>query len=92
MINPDAGNLGGKIGFIFGSFSMVLFVMGFFLFPETKGMTFAELDYLFAKKTPSWRFKSAVEQMRAGGITGDVETMEKDNEECLHVEVTEMRK
>ncbi len=38
MIAPDSGNLGGKIVFIFGSFAMVVFVILFFLCPETKSM------------------------------------------------------
>jgi len=36
MINPDAGNLGGKTGFIFLGTGLITAVVGFFLFPETK--------------------------------------------------------
>lgn len=36
MINTDAGNLGGKTGFIFFGTGIVAAVVGFFLFPETK--------------------------------------------------------
>lgn len=36
MINRDAGNLGGKTGFIFLATGMITAVVGFFLFPETK--------------------------------------------------------
>lgn len=35
-INPDAGNLGGKVGFIFLGTGLVAAVGGFFLYPETK--------------------------------------------------------
>lgn len=65
MINPDAGNLGGKVGFIFGSFSFVLFLFCFFIVPETKGLTFSELDLLFAKKVKSWNFTKAIKEYRA---------------------------
>lgn len=36
MINTDAGNLGGKTGFIFFGTGIVTAVIGFFLIPETK--------------------------------------------------------
>ncbi|KAK3064845.1 hypothetical protein LTS18_003414 [Coniosporium uncinatum] len=35
MINPDAGNFGGKTGFIFTGTGLITAVIGFFLFPET---------------------------------------------------------
>jgi hypothetical protein len=35
-INPDAGNLGGKVGFIFLGTGLIAAVGGFFLYPETK--------------------------------------------------------
>lgn len=36
MINPDAGNLGGKTGFIFFGTGLLTAIGGYFLFPETK--------------------------------------------------------
>lgn len=36
MINTDAGNLGGKTGFIFFATGCITGVVGYFLFPETK--------------------------------------------------------
>ena len=39
MINIDAGNLGGKTGFIFFATGLVTAVVGYFLFPETKAST-----------------------------------------------------
>ncbi|OJD11867.1 hypothetical protein AJ78_07454 [Emergomyces pasteurianus Ep9510] len=47
MINRDAGNLGGKTGFIFLGTGLVTAIVGFFLFPETKGLTFEKLDELY---------------------------------------------
>jgi hypothetical protein len=58
----------GKIGFIFGSFGILCFIVGFFLFPETKGLTFAELDYLFASKVAVWNFTKVIKQKRAEGV------------------------
>lgn len=50
MINPDAGNLGGKIGFVYGGLTLVGFVGTFFLLPETKGRTIQEVDLLYEHK------------------------------------------
>lgn len=36
MINTDAGNLGGKTGFIFFGTGIITAIVGFFLIPETK--------------------------------------------------------
>jgi hypothetical protein len=35
-INPDAGNLGGKVGFIFLATGLIAAVGGWYLYPETK--------------------------------------------------------
>ncbi|KAL1890755.1 hypothetical protein Sste5346_008080 [Sporothrix stenoceras] len=47
LINPDEANLGGKIAFIYGGILAVSAVVIFFLVPETKGRTFADMDLLF---------------------------------------------
>ena len=36
QINPDAGNLGGKVGFIFLGTGIIAAVGGWYLYPETK--------------------------------------------------------
>lgn len=36
MINPDAGHLGGKVGFIFLATGLAAAIGGYFLYPETK--------------------------------------------------------
>lgn len=56
-INPDQGNLGGKIAFIFGSVLAACTVFVFFMIPETKGRTYIEIDELWARKTPARKFK-----------------------------------
>ncbi|KAF2009537.1 general substrate transporter [Aaosphaeria arxii CBS 175.79] len=52
-INPDQGNLGGKIAFIFGSVMALSFVFIFFFIPETKGRTYIELDELWSRGIPA---------------------------------------
>lgn len=46
QINPDAANLGGKVGFVFLATGLMVSVAGYFLYPETKvlnpGLSVAE--------------------------------------------------
>ncbi|KAM5457235.1 hypothetical protein McanCB49686_002836 [Microsporum canis] len=57
MINPDAANWRGKLGFFFGGLATVCFVWTFFRVPETKGRTYEELDIMFERNVPTRRFK-----------------------------------
>ncbi|KAK4235645.1 general substrate transporter [Achaetomium macrosporum] len=52
MINPDAGNLGGKVGFIFLGTGLIAGIGGWYLFPEIKGLSFEKLDELYAINVP----------------------------------------
>ncbi|KAJ3950306.1 uncharacterized protein N0V96_001450 [Colletotrichum fioriniae] len=55
MVNPDEGNLKGKVGFIFGGLALIGTVGSFFYVPELKGKTFDEIDRLFVAKVPPRR-------------------------------------
>ena len=50
MVNPDAGNLKGKVGFVFGGLGFIATIGSFFYVPELKGKSFTEIDSLFAAK------------------------------------------
>lgn len=52
MVNPDAGNLKGKVGFIFGGLGAIGSVGAFFYVPELKGRTFGEIDTMFFNRVP----------------------------------------
>lgn len=43
MINPDAGALGAKVGFVFAGMGIPLCILFHFYIPETKGLTFEEV-------------------------------------------------
>lgn len=60
MINPDAGDLGGKVGFIFLATGLIAGVGGWWLFPETKGLSFEKMDELYAANIPPRKFKETV--------------------------------
>jgi hypothetical protein len=42
IINPDAGNLGGKIGYMFFGLGILVTVLLYFYCPETKGLSYDE--------------------------------------------------
>lgn len=56
-INPDQGNLGGKIAFVFGATLVACFVFVFFFIPETKDRTFIEIDELYERGVPARKWK-----------------------------------
>jgi len=44
MINPDAGNLGAKVGFVFFGLGVPLCIAFWFLIPETMGLTYEDVS------------------------------------------------
>jgi SP family general alpha glucoside:H+ symporter-like MFS transporter len=61
MLNndPTAWNWGAKTGMFYFGFCLLWVIWIFFYLPETKERTFAEIDYLFKKKTPARKFRDA---------------------------------
>jgi hypothetical protein len=55
MVNPDSGNMKGKVGFVFGGLGLIVTIGSWFLVPELKGKTFAQIDALFVAKVPPRR-------------------------------------
>lgn len=59
-INPDQGNLRGKLAFVFLGTALPCCVYAHFCLPEMKGRTFEELDVMFARKVRTKDFKSYI--------------------------------
>ncbi|KAF3035702.1 hypothetical protein E8E12_006784 [Didymella heteroderae] len=61
MLNNDATawNWGAKTGMFYFGFCLLWVIWIFFFLPETKDRSFAEIDYLFKKKTPARKFRGA---------------------------------
>ena len=59
-INPDQGNLRGKIAFIFFGTALPCVAGCFLALPETKGRTFEELDLMFQRKVTTKHFGTYV--------------------------------
>lgn len=57
-VNPDQGNLGGKIGFVFGGILIFAVVFIFFMIPESKGRSYAEMDELWTQGIAPRKFAS----------------------------------
>ncbi|KAK1452429.1 sugar porter family MFS transporter [Colletotrichum cuscutae] len=67
FINPNALNLKGTTGFVWGTLAFLTFVWAFFRLPETKGRTYEELDYLFHNNTATRQFDKTEVDIFEGG-------------------------
>jgi hypothetical protein len=56
MYNVDAADLGAKTGFIFAGLSVLLFVMSWFMLPETSGLTVEDIDIAYTEKVSPRKF------------------------------------
>ncbi len=54
--NNTAWNWGSYVGFFWAGMTALCFVWAYFRLPETKGLTYAELDELFQAKVPARQF------------------------------------
>ncbi|RSH79088.1 uncharacterized protein EHS24_002020 [Apiotrichum porosum] len=67
MINPDEGNMGGLVGFVFAGLCAIATVWAFFCVPETAGRTRDQIEALWATKVPVRKWKGY--QLDAAGET-----------------------
>jgi MFS transporter, SP family, general alpha glucoside:H+ symporter len=56
MLSPTDWNWAGMTGFFYAGLTAVLAVFMFFMLPECKGRTYAELDTLFENKVSARKF------------------------------------
>lgn len=59
MFNPGYGDLGGLMGWVFFGTSIVSLIIMWLELPETKDMSFQQIDLLFETKVNARKFKSA---------------------------------
>ncbi|KAK6856609.1 hypothetical protein PG995_006796 [Apiospora arundinis] len=64
MLNPTAGNLAGKCGYVWGGTAIVCFLSAYLFLPELKHRSYRETDILFNRKVPARKFKSTVIDVR----------------------------
>ncbi|OAA32947.1 general alpha-glucoside permease [Moelleriella libera RCEF 2490] len=60
FMNPQAWNLKGYTGFVWGGTCFGMFVWSYFRLPETWNRSYHELDMLFAKRVPARKFASTI--------------------------------
>jgi hypothetical protein len=60
MLSPQYAGWGAKIGFFFGPLAALFTVLVWFTVPETMGRTYAELDELYERRIPAWRFSKEI--------------------------------
>lgn len=58
VYNPDAADLGAKVGFVYVGLCALGVAMTWFFIPEMKGRTVREIDHMFALNLPTREFKS----------------------------------
>jgi MFS transporter, SP family, general alpha glucoside:H+ symporter len=84
MYDAQNGNLGGKMGWIFFATSLIAGVLLWLELPETKDLTFAQIDERFEMRVSSRKFKEYRDEL------SDVSKM--DEVELGNVEFVEDRK
>lgn len=57
MLNPTAWNWAGKSNFVYAGTNLVCLIWCYFRLPETKGLSYLELDILFEKKAKTKKFR-----------------------------------
>ena len=73
-VPPLLVNLNLRGCFVFAATSFPCAIASWFFLPETKGRAAAEIDELFEKKVPAWRwakFETEIEQQTRAAIAAD---------------------
>lgn len=52
VVDPDKGNLGPKVFFIWGSTCTFCLLFAYFFVPETKGLSLEQVDQMLEETTP----------------------------------------
>ena len=59
MVDKDAGNLGSKVFFVWGSTCIICAIFAYTLVPETKGLSLEQVDKMMEETVPAtsskWR-------------------------------------
>lgn len=71
LLNPGALNLKGTVGIVWAVLAAAVWLWAVLRLPETKGRSYAALDWLFAQRTPTRKFATARVPKDIGGGAGD---------------------
>ncbi|ERS95175.1 hypothetical protein HMPREF1624_08386 [Sporothrix schenckii ATCC 58251] len=67
LLNPGALNLKGTVGLVWALLASAVGLWAWLRLPETKGRSYAALDWLFAQQTPTRQFATAPVPKELGG-------------------------
>jgi MFS transporter, SP family, general alpha glucoside:H+ symporter len=70
MLNPTAWNWRGKSCFWFTATTLLCLAWCFYRLPESKGLSYLELDILFAKNAPAHKFRQFQINLESSGYLG----------------------
>ncbi|KAL7943563.1 general substrate transporter [Trichoderma barbatum] len=87
LINPTEANLKGKTAFFWFGLGVLTAMWAVFRLTETKNRTYEELDVLFERHVPAWKFSSA--QIDVVAETEIIQAGEKGNK-AQQIEFTEV--
>jgi Sugar (and other) transporter len=57
MYNVDSGNLGARTGFVFMGTTVLLLAAGYFLVPDTTGLTAEQIDHAYDQRMSPRKFQ-----------------------------------
>jgi hypothetical protein len=90
MQDEGYGGLKGKVGFVYGSFSILAVIWCLIMLPETKGRSLEELDELFEKGVSTWKFGSYKTTGFGAMIEGRADGKDMDEEGSIDVKGAEV--
>jgi SP family sugar:H+ symporter-like MFS transporter len=73
LLNAPYANLGAKVGFIYGSTTVLSVVCAYLFIPEMKGLSLEQINVLFRDGVPTRRFKEVAKGMGADFETQEIE-------------------
>lgn len=76
LIGAEYANLGGKVGFIYGSLSVMFTLLTWLYVPEMKGRSLEEIDALFLQEVRTREFPKA--EVTLGAVLTKTEIIEKE--------------
>lgn len=77
LVNADYGNLGAKVGFLYGSLAVAMTGLAWLFVPEMKGLSLEQLDRLFESGTPTRGFgKARVQEVEGAELKVGVKRVE----------------
>lgn len=79
FVQNEPGNLGSRVGMIYGSVSILAMAFVFFIVPEMKKRSLEELDDMFHSKVVAWRSRYFV----STGVGAQISTLQGVDGEAM---------